>query len=307
MAVRKWFINVGSRLVAKRHLERVREISDARRSFNRMARLGFRTTPLSLFLPDTLASRPALWVSSGVKTREKVIYYIHGGGYIVGSPQTHKHMLAALSRETGIQACLIDYRLAPEHTFPAAIDDVLAGYLALIERGYAPENIIIGGDSAGGGAALALLSHLCHEGLAPRATFVMSPWTDLTLSGASLQTNTQSEVLLPVGRIDELRDMYLERADAKDERASPLFANFPNCPPVLMQVSDSEILLDDTRRMATVLEENGAEVECCIWADLPHVWQIFNGWLPDADLALLQVAQFIGAQFRLPLSRSDGN
>ncbi len=101
--------------------------------------------------------------------------------------------------------------------------------------------------------------------------------------------------------------MYLGGTDAKDERASPLYADFPNCPPILVQASDSEILLDDTRRMATVLEENGSEIECYIWAELPHVWQIFNGWLPDADLALLQIAQFIGAQFRLPLSRSGGN
>ncbi len=298
MTIRKWLINVGSRLVAKRHLARVQEIPDARRSFHRMARLGFHTPPLSLFLEDTLADRPALWVSSGVKSREKVIYYIHGGGYIVGSPETHRNMLAALSRLCGIQACLIDYRLAPEHPFPAAVDDVLAGYQALLERGYAPENIIIGGDSAGGGAALVLLSELCKRGIAPRGAFALSPWTDLTLSGESLRSNAKTEAMLPVERIDELRDMYLQGADPADPHASPLFADFPDCPPVLLQASDSEILRDDTCRMAAVLEEQGVEVETYIWSDLPHVWQIFHGWLPDADLALLQVAQFIKARFR---------
>ena len=298
MALRKWLINVGSRLVAKRHLAIVKEIPDARRSFHRMARLGFHTPPLSLFLEDTLANRPALWVSSGVKSREKVIYYIHGGGYVVGSPETHKNMLAALSRLSGIQACLIDYRLAPEHPFPAAVDDVLAGYLALLERGYMPENIIIGGDSAGGGGALVLLSELCKRGIAPRAAFALSPWTDLTLSGETLRSNARSEAMLPVERIDELRDLYLQGADPANPRASPLFADFPDCPPVLLQASDSEILLDDTRRMAVVLEAQGGTVETYIWSGLPHVWQVFHGWLPDADLALLQVAQFIKARFR---------
>ncbi|WP_457647007.1 alpha/beta hydrolase [Profundibacter sp.] len=298
MALRKWLINVGSRLVAKRHLARVQEIPDARRSFHRMARLGFHTPPLSLFLEDKLANRPALWVSSGVISREKVIYYVHGGGYIVGSPDTHKNMLAALSRLCGVQACLIDYRLAPEHAFPAAVDDVLAGYLALLERGYAAENIIIGGDSAGGGAVLALLSELCKQGIAPRAVFTLSPWTDLTLSGETLRCNAKTEVMLPTERIGELCDMYLQGGDPADPRASPLFAEFPDCPPVLFQASDSEILLDDTRRMVAALEAQGTDVECYIWSDLPHVWQIFHGWLPDADLALLQVAQFIKARFR---------
>jgi len=104
-----------------------------------------------------------------------------------------------------------------------------------------------------------------------------------------------------------LRQLYLQGADPADKRASPLFADFTDCPAVLLQVSDSEILLDDTRRMATALEDQGVDVECYIWSDLPHVWQIFNGWLPDADLAILQVAQFITAQFKLPLSRSNGN
>nr|AGT96416.1 esterase [uncultured bacterium] len=276
----------------------MQELPDARRSFHRMARLGFHTPPLSLFLEDRLADRPALWVSSGVKSRRKVIYYIHGGGYVAGSPETHRNMLAALSRLCGIQACLIDYRLAPEHVFPAAVDDILAGYMALLERGYASENIIIGGDSAGGGAMLVLLSELCKRGLAPRGAFALSPWTDLTLSGESLRTNAKTEAMLPVERIDELRDMYLQGADPADPRASPLYADFPACPPVLFQASDSEILLDDTRRMVAALEAQGTDVECYIWSDLPHVWQIFHGWLPDADLALLQVAQFIKARFR---------
>lgn len=296
MSARSRLLNLGLRLVAKRQLLRAREPSEARRSFAMVTRYLLRPPPYSHYSSDHL-SGPVLWVTSGQVHRHRVIFYIHGGGYIVGSPTTHRTMLARLSRLTGVRVCAPQYRLSPENPFPAAFHDVHAAFLALLDRGYGPDDIIIGGDSAGGGMALALLGQLCRDGAAPRAAFAFSPWTDLTLSGQSLQENAGSDVLLPVVRIEELREMYLDGADANDPRATPLQAQFPDCPPVFMQVSDTEILRDDTLRMTDHLKGQGAQASHDIWPDMPHVWQMFDGWIPEAREALEQCAQFISDSF----------
>ncbi len=299
MSARSRFLNLGLRLIAKRQLLRMREPSEARRSFARVTRYLLSAPPYSHYSSDHL-SGPALWVTSGQVHRRRVIFYIHGGGFIVGSPTTHKAMLARLSRLTGIRVCAPQYRLAPENPFPAAFHDVRAAFLALLDRGYGPDDIIIGGDSAGGGMALALLGQLCRDGVAPRAAFAFSPWTDLTLSGQSLQENAGSDVLLPAVRIEELRQMYMNGADPQNAWASPLLAHFPDCPPVFMQVSDTEILRDDTLRMADHLTGQGAQASHDIWPDMPHVWQMFDGWIPEARQALVQTADFISDSFSEP-------
>ena len=161
-------------------------------------------------------------------------------------------------------------------------------------KGYRPQDIMLGGDSAGGGLMLALLAHLCQRGTPPAACFAMSPWTDLTLSGASLQS--PSEVLLPVTRIPEVVARYLDGAAADDPRASPLFADFPAPPPVLMQVGSGEALLDDSRRMAKKL---GRKADLRIWPNVPHVWPFFADYLPESRAALAEVAEFVQTSFAM--------
>jgi len=290
--------------VVKPHLARTPTPQKARAEFEWSARLTFRRVPFTIQLEETVSlqdrSLRLVWVSAGAVRNDTVLLYLHGGGYIVGSPETHAAMMAHLSKLAGTRVVMPDYRLAPEHAFPAQLDDALAAWQALLDKGYAPENIMIGGDSAGGGLALSLLAELCQRGQHPAACVCFSPWTDLTLTGKSLQDNARSDLLLSVERINELREYFLHSSAPDNPRASPLLANFPNCPPVFMQYSTTEILADDARRMATALETQGAQVTLEPWTDLPHVWHIFQGALPEADQALAKTAQFMRAHFPAP-------
>ncbi|MBV1868110.1 MAG: alpha/beta hydrolase [Marinosulfonomonas sp.] len=267
--------------------------STARKIFAVTAKSMFHTPPFSLMLAH--AGGPGgLWISNGPVKPSPVLLYFHGGGYIVGSPQSHQGMLARLSQLSNIRVFAPNYRLAPDAGFPAQIEDAVTAWQSLLARGYMHHNIILGGDSAGGGLALSLLALMCQGGQPPAGCFVFSPWTDLSLSGGSLQSNRKADHLLPVARIAELRDMILQGADPTDPRASPLYASFPNCPPVFLQVSETEILLDDTLRMADRLRGEGGEVIVDLWPDLPHVAALFQGFLPEADQSLSRVAKFIG-------------
>ena len=191
-----------------------------------------------------------------------------------------------------MRVCLPDYRLLQDAPFPAAFDDAVQTWEHLLSIGYRPQDIILGGDSAGGGLMLALLAYLTQTAQRPRAAFAMSPWTDLTLSGASLQT--KSEVLLPVSRMDDVIDRYLDGAPRNDPRASPLFARYENPPPVLIQVSGKEALRDDALRMRAGL---GEAADIRVWQDVPHVWQMFEGYIPQARSALVELADFVQASF----------
>ncbi|MGY6547926.1 MAG: alpha/beta hydrolase [Roseinatronobacter sp.] len=293
------------RQVARRSLSAQSDSVAARAWFERGAWLNARGRPYLHFTPDHLSGIPALWTSAP-DMRRPIILYFHGGGYVMGSPQTHAALAAYLARKAALPCALPDFRLAPEHPFPAAFEDARAVWDALIARGVAPDRIALGGDSAGGGMALALLAHLCAQDLPrPACVFAFSPFTDLTYSGASILENAQSEILLPPERLERLRARVLGAADPADPRISPLFGRFPGAPPVLLQVARSEILRDDTRRMAAHLRAEGAQVTVQEWGNLPHVWQFFPGWLPEARRALTDAAQFIRAQ--LPPQPGSGS
>lgn len=267
---------------------------------DRMARRWFRPPPFTRMRPALLGGVPVVWVESRPR-REGVILYLHGGAYVVGGRETHGALLAALAARTGLRGVLVEYRLAPEHPFPAAFTDAVAAWDALIAAGHAPERIVLGGDSAGGGLALALLAHLCQRGTPPAGLFAFSPWTDLTLTGASLVTNAARDQLLPAHRATEVRGLILGGArpgDAADPRLSPLHATFPGAPPVQIHVAESEILRDDSLRMRSRLPD--AEIRLA--GDLVHVWPLLHGVLPEARATLDQTAGFI----RGCLDRSSG-
>ncbi len=292
-------LNFFLRLVEKPHLHRARDAAKMRRRFERQAKLTFPDPPFAAFWSAQLAHNgqylPALWAQAGAPVGNGVILYLHGGAYVIGSPSTHRAMLARLSALTGLRAVLPEYRMAPEHPFPAAIEDAHTAYCALLARGYRADQIVLGGDSAGGGLMLALMHVICRGDLPrPGAAFAFSPWTDLTLSGDTIVTNAHADVVLPADRLASLRHMYLGAANPGDPRASPLFGDFTDAPPVFIQVGAREILLDDSRRMVVALKKQGVAAQLDIWPATPHVWQLFQGRLAEADKALVEVADFLG-------------
>jgi len=322
VSLRRRFLNLLLRSFEKPALRRARGAAELRRAFECKARLFFHPPRGSRFRKGSLhhggREVPVLWVGGAQKGRtgrhsgpehagtgaqtwetEKpapagLILYFHGGAYVFGSPRTHRAMVARIVALSGLPACLPAYRLAPEHPFPAAFDDAVLAYRALLACGYPAGKIMLGGDSAGGGLALALLAGIRARGWPrPAGCFALSPLTDLTYSGNSFRENAESELLLPVSRAGEIREMYLRDTPADDPRASPLFADFTGAPPVFLAVSESEILLDDTRRLAVRLETQGVRVTVMSDGDLPHVWPIFHGYLPEADRTLKQLAGWI--------------
>jgi acetyl esterase/lipase len=234
------------------------------------------------------------WVSAaGIAAG--TLLYLHGGGYFACSPSTHRSITAAYATR-GLNVFAPDYRLAPEHPFPAAVDDALAVYRALLDSGIAPETLAIGGDSAGGGLALATLLAAKAAGLPmPACAILFSPWTDLAGTGASLQTNRQRDAMLVSDKLQEGASFYLNGTDPKNPLASPLYGDVSGLPPLLIQVGDTEILLDDSTRLAAAAQAAGVTVNLKIWRNMPHVWQVSQIFLPEARAALNEAAAFAKA------------
>ncbi|MDH5798942.1 MAG: alpha/beta hydrolase [Paracoccaceae bacterium] len=287
------------RPLARHHLARAQDPVRERRSFSLVSRLFFRqptklrTRPELRFQPG---DDPSLWVSAGPTRPGKVLLYLHGGGFLVGSPRTHAAMVGTISALSGLCAFIPSYRLAPEHRLPAALEDAIDAHQFLLSEGFAPQDIIIGGDSAGGGLAFGLLAHLCQTGQRPAAVFAFSPFVDQTFSGASVAENAATDHFFPTERLADLPDMILDGLPAQDPRISPLFAEFPDPPPVMIQASSVEILRDDAVRMTQKLRAAGGQVILQLWDGAPHVWQLLDGWFPEARAALIVTANFIRHQ-----------
>ncbi|SNS14139.1 alpha/beta hydrolase [Antarctobacter heliothermus] len=298
MSLMRPVLNAWLRWTEKPHLARTQDAVALRRSFETKARFYFRAPWGTRFESAALEGVPVLHVNPSKVG--PVILHVHGGAFVMGSPRTHRAMLACLSRDADVPACLVKYRLAPEHTHPAALDDVLACYRALMDR---PEGVILGGDSAGGALVLAALAEILRQGMPrPRGVFAFSPITDLTLSGDSVTRNAEAEVILPVARAHETLERYLQGTDPRDPKASPLYADFDGAGSVWLCAGDTEILLDDTRRMADRLRAQGVVVTEVIAHDLPHVWPMFHNLLPEGRATLRDLAVWINS-----LSRTKGD
>ena len=227
----------------------------------------------------------------------RVLFYIHGGGFVFGSPDTHSAMAAQLAHRIGAKAVLPRYGLAPEMRFPVAPHDVRAAWDGLITSGVDPQNVVLGGDSAGGAMAFGLIANLsAQKGKMPGAMFAFSPLTDLTFSGASLKKNAESDVILPAERATELAELFLNGQSGKSPEVSPLHGSFTGGPPAWITVGDTEILLDDARRLGARLKEDGVEVKLIVENDLPHVWPIFHNILPEGRQTLDALGKWIRQQ-----------
>jgi acetyl esterase/lipase len=241
--------------------------------------------------PRTLGGVPALDVKVEGADGEGVILYLHGGGYMVGSARTGANLAAPLARRTGLSAVSLDYRLAPENPFPAAVDDALAAYEELVQSG---RPIVIAGDSAGGGLALATMLAARRDGLPlPAAAVLFSPWTDLTLSGTSLDNRGDFDPLFSRAHIEAYAEHYLAGHDPKDELASPLLGDLTGLPPLLIQVGSAEVLLDDALQLAVRAAEQEVDVSLDVVAGAPHVYPLMVGLMDEADAALTRAAQWL--------------
>jgi acetyl esterase/lipase len=221
------------------------------------------------------------------------VLYLHGGAYVSGAPVHYRHFTWRIANATKAHLWALEYQLAPEHPFPAALDDAVAAYGWLAGMPSARELFIMG-DSAGAGLALCLLLRLRDTGARlPDAAVSMSPWTDLALTGASLTENAASDPMLNACALPSLVRCYLAGADPRNPYASPLYGDTAGLPPVLIQVGSDEILRDDAVRMAEKLRQHNARSRLEIWRRMPHVFQLFVPVLPEAHQAIAQIGQFV--------------
>jgi monoterpene epsilon-lactone hydrolase len=244
--------------------------------------------------PCTLNGVAAEWVGAPGASPDWVLLYFHGGGYYRGAIDTVREMVSRMSRASGARALPIDYRLAPEDPFPAAVDDTLTSYRWLLDNGYKPNNIVIGGDSAGGGLTVALLVNAREHGLPlPAGGVCLSPWVDLTQSGDSYTAKASEDPSITRAYLDKYADLYLPGADPKNPLASPLFADLSGLPPLLIQVGTAEVLLDDAVQLAARARAAGVKVELDAWEQMTHVWQNNGPGLPESQEAIARIGVFI--------------
>ncbi len=298
MSIRLTFVNLYLKNFVRPSLARLTEPEAARRHLERSAALVPGVPREARYLEDRVpgpgGTVPVEWVSCGRAERRRVILYLHGGAYLMGSPKTHRSITAPLARLTGMRVMVPDYRLAPEHPAPAAVEDALAAYATLLAQGYAANDIALSGESAGGGLLFALLLLAQEKGYPPPGCIAaFSPWVDLAHTGASIRENAHCEVMLPAERVNEVAAFYIGDGDPRDPIISPLYGDFVNPPPAFITVGEPEILRDDSLRMADRLREAGGEVEMHRTPDVPHAWQFFGPHLPEARSSMESAAAFI--------------
>lgn len=236
---------------------------------------------------------PGEWTQAPGASRRNVLLYVHGGGYCIGSIATHRLLVSEISRASGAAVLSLDYRLAPEHPWPAAVDDATAAYRWLLSQGLAANQLAIGGDSAGGGLTVATLLALRDAGTPlPAAGVCLSPWVDLTQSGASMTTKAAVDPMVQRDRLEEMAQFYAG-ANRRAPLVSPLFGDLKGLPPLLVQVGTAETLLDDSTRLAEKARRADVDVTLEPWDDMIHVWQAFSFILPEARQAIARIGEYL--------------
>lgn len=269
-------------------------IQEQRTRMDALARRGIRV-PLGIDVcPQNAAGIHSEWIQLRRKECQRTILYLHGGGYCICSLDTHRGLGARLVLASDARLLMPAYRLAPEHPFPAALEDALTAYRWLLQQGIPSERIAIGGDSAGGGLALSTAVSLRASGEPlPAALFLFSPWTDLTFSGESHHTRKPYDPIFGGDRDVLFTAAYLGKEPADNPLISPLFADLHGLPPTLIHVGEDEILLDDSTLLEKKLVEAGVKVELKVWPGMWHVFQAFAPFLPEAQASMDQVGDFL--------------
>ena len=246
------------------------------------------------FTNDTLAGVPTLRIGSPGVAEDSALLHLHGGAFIAGSAQAYRGLVGELARATGVIGYAVDYRLAPEAPFPAAVDDSVAAYQALLARGLPANRIVLTGDSAGGGLVISTLVALRDAGLPlPAAALVISPWADLTGTAASRVTKAAADPSLTSAGLDAVAPHYLNGTPATHPLASPIYADLIGLPPLLIHVGSTEVLLDDAIRLAGVAGAANVAVRLEVWPDMPHVWHAFHFMLDEGRQAIAGAGDFL--------------
>jgi monoterpene epsilon-lactone hydrolase len=249
--------------------------------------------------PASANGVPGEWISAPNSTDAVTILYLHGGGYTIGSVNTHADMVSRICRASGARAFSLNYRLAPEHPYPAAVEDATKAYRWLLGQGIRPESIVISGDSAGGGLSLATLLALKAAGdPLPGAAVLLSPWTDLLGTGDSLKTRAAADPMINPELIVQGATQYHGSTPASDPLVSPLYGDFHGLPPMLIQVGDAEVLLDDSTRVAERAKAAGVDVTIEVWDEMIHVFQIFAPTLPEGQQAIDKIGEWVKQKVR---------
>ena len=237
---------------------------------------------------------PAEWLRPPSAEPGRVVLYLHGGGYVIGSPRSHRHLAAAIAGAAGASALLLDYRLAPEHPYPAAVEDATAAYRWLLDQAIAPERIVIAGDSAGGGLTVAALLALRDARVPlPAGGVCISPWVDLTCGGASYTTKAEADPIVRRAGVEQMAQAYLGATAARTPLASPLFADLRGLPPLLIHVGTDEVLLDDAVQLADRAKAAGVDATLEIYDRMIHVWHWFLPMLDEAQTAVDGIGRFV--------------
>ena len=259
--------------------------------------IDIQSTAIGEFSAELLSPNVTATEQNQVRSNEKILLYFHGGGYVFGSAEAHRNLTWRLSDEANIKVLVPDYRLAPEYPFPTAIEDATAAYQWLLDNNYTANNIMLGGDSAGGGLAVALMLNLKDLDLPqPRAAILISPWVDLANSGDTMTTNARADCMLSPTSLGHMANAYLGEHSAVTPLASPLNGDLQGLPPMLIHVGSNEVLLSDAQRLKAKLEHFDVPVELEIWQGMPHVFHLLAGTIPEANRAVSQMAGFIGTQ-----------
>jgi monoterpene epsilon-lactone hydrolase len=239
-----------------------------------------------------IAGVPGEWIATPNVRDGRVLFYLHGGAYCLGSCDSHRGLASRLARACESRTLLIEYRLAPEHPFPAALEDATAVYRELIRSGVRPENLVIAGDSAGGGLTMATLISLRDGGdPLPAATVLLSPWTDLAGTGESMRTRAEVEAWIDPDKSHKVAKLYIRDLDPRHPLVSPLYADLHDLPPMLVHVGNDECLLDDSVRLVERAKNAGVEAEIKIWDEMWHVFHAFP--IPEAMEAIEEIGAFV--------------
>jgi len=292
ISLRAHAVRLGLRLFVKRRYRR-EPIEVVRQRFKRMELLVPRPPLGTKTRNFSLNGLPARTITVRKARPGTEVLFLHGGAYSVGSFRNYGHFTWRLGKAARARVLALDYRMAPEHPYPAALNDALAAYCWLLDQGARPDRILLAGDSAGGGLTLALLLKLRDEGVPlPAGAVALSPWTDLATTGASLHTKADTDPMLVASEIPHHAAMYLGGADPRDPYASPLYGDPRGLPPTLIQAGGDEVLLDDAVRMAEKMQAAGCDVELQVSPRMPHVFQLLATVMPEAQAAVVEIARF---------------